>query len=248
MRYFTKEWYNNTIVSEMCFQMRKDRKAATFSEKFFESLYESQKSWYVKHLKRASKHTKTVFDQSAAEAEFVANYKENLAFVKSSLPEEILVKVADVRVLALGIAEYDVLTEITRFCGRVNRQCEQVRQNYEEITEALAEKLGWYPINSLNMLANAPIAFAERSEECFSLKTSPEVTEIACNLTLKAPFHVVSGDEKELVGAMILHFELLPLSAGELPLEFSLLCAKENGDLVEFTVQMNDFEIEDQKA
>ena len=71
----------------MCFSLRKSNRATSLSDKFFEKLYNSEKSWYAKHLKRAAKFTRTPFDKTAAEAEFDQNYKDNLEFVKS-LPDE----------------------------------------------------------------------------------------------------------------------------------------------------------------
>ena len=101
MKYFTEEWYHNTLISQMCFSLRKSNRATSLSDKFFEKLYNSEKSWYAKHLKRAAKFTRTPFDKTAAEAEFDQNYKDNLEFVKS-LPDEITSKIADMRIFALG--------------------------------------------------------------------------------------------------------------------------------------------------
>ena len=242
MKYFTAQWHRDTITAEMCFQMRKDSKAGAFSEKLFTSLYESQKNWYVKHLKRAAKHLKQPFDPKAAEAEYEANYKENLDYIRANLPAEILNKVADHRVLALGVAEYDVLMEITRFCGGVNHRCELVREEYEASLEALAEQIGWLKINMLGKIANAPIASVSLADGRLTVVTSPEITEIACTLTL-SDADANLPEWESLIGTVILYHELLDEGNGRYSL--SLLCEKEDGSFLEATAHMKDIEIEE---
>ena len=156
MKYFTEEWYHNTLISQMCFSLRKSNRATSLSDKFFEKLYNSEKSWYAKHLKRAAKFTRTPFDKTAAEAEFDQNYKDNLEFVKS-LPDEITSKIADMRIFALGTVSYEMADELTRFCGKLNRECESIQTEYENSLDTLANEIGWTPINMLNALPDAEI-------------------------------------------------------------------------------------------
>ncbi|MBQ8407853.1 MAG: hypothetical protein IJY39_03220 [Clostridia bacterium] len=246
MKYFTKEWYRDTLVAQMCFQIRKDAKAAKHSDKYFNSLYSAQKSWFVKHLKRAAKHTHTPFDVSAAEKEFEANYQENLDFVTGSLPSEILERVADVRILALGCAEQNLLLEITRYCGQVNRKCEKICEDYDAEVEKLADKTGWLKINSLNMLSNAPIRSIDVSAvNRWVIETSPEVTEIACRLTLIEPV-LDEGSFHALNGATILYFELLPAESDD-KMTFSLLCESKSSELIELSFTVADLEAEEIK-
>lgn len=244
MKYFTKEWYHDSLVAQMCFQIRKDFKAAKHSDKYFHSLYEAQKSWFVKHMKRAAKHTRSQFDLVAAETEFEANYQENLEFVRSSLPSEILEKVADVRVLALGCAEQDILLEITRYCGQINRKCEKISEDYDAIVENIAAQVGWYKINSLNKLSNAPVLKADlATPNRWVIETSPEVTEIACKLTLIDPQNRCE-DTASLEGLTILYFELLP-AEHDAKWTFSMLCERKDQSLVEIEIAISDFEIEE---
>ena len=241
MRYFTKEWYNDTLLAEICFQMRSTSQAEKFSEKHFKSLYEGQKKWFMRSEKLIAKQNKVKFDSEAAEAAFEANHNENLEFIKQNIPSDILAKVADVRVLAMGSASYEVFHEITRYCGQVNRRCEAVKEEYDREVEGLAEKLGWYKINSLNWILNSPISAAEDSENGnFIITTSPAYTEIACKVTLSGARGALCPDE--LVGATILHLEILPDGEG---LELNLLCMAKGGALVEFSAQASDVEVEE---
>lgn len=238
MKYFTKEWYKDTILAEMCFQIKHTSNAEKFSEKYFNSLYKAQKKWFVKNEKHIARFTKTAFDPVAAESAFEASFNENLEFVKTNLPAEILEKVADVRVLAMGSASYDVTQAITRFCGQVNRRCEAVKEDYDAEVEKLAETMGWYKINLLNMLNNAPLTLAESdSEGNFILETSPEYTEIACRVTLTSP-EILECDEN-LVGAQILHFEILPNGEND-RVRLNLLCRTPNENFVFFSATASD--------
>ena len=242
MRYFTKDWYNDTVLAEMCFQIKGSHKAEKFNEKYFNSLFEAQKSWFVKTEKRTCKYTGKAFDKAAAEAEFEANFNENLEYVKSKLPPDILASVADVRLLAIGSASHEVREAIVRFCGQVNRRCERVRNDYDSENERLAEIIGWYKVNSLNMIVGAPILSAEMSGEDFVITTSAEFTGVACRVTLS---HAnVSDISEHLIGSSPLYIELLP-TATEGELELNLLCSTDDGKSAELSVTACDIETEE---
>ena len=240
MKYFTKEWFDATILAGMCFQIKKSTKAETFSEKYFLSLYKDQKKWFVKNEKFIAKHNKVKFDLAAAEAAFDANYNENLDYVKANLPENILKKVADVRILALGSATSAITDEITRFCGGVNRLCEKVVDDYDQEVEALAEKLGWERINLLKKLSNSAIELCQaEGNGNFAFATSAEYTGVPCRVDLMGA-KVIQCDDG-LVGSAVAHYELLPAENGRLI--FSALCQNLDGTLLEFSAEMDDLEV-----
>ena len=239
MRYFTKQWYNDTVLAEMCFQIKSSPKAERPDEKYFKSLYSAQESWFVRNEKRTAKFAKLPFDKAAAEAKFAENFNENLEYVKANLPEDILSRVADVRLLAIGSASYETTQAIVRYCGQVNRRCEAVKEEYESANEKLADSIGWYKINSLNLITNAKIASAEQVGEDFVITTSPEYTDIACKVTLSSA-KVCCLDEKA-VGASVLFIELLPTET-EGEIELNLLCATEDGKSAELSLLAKDIE------
>ena len=240
MRYFTKDWYNDTVLAEMCFQVKHSSKAAKFNEKYFQSLYTAQKKWFVKNEKRTATYTGTAFDQAASEAKFDASFNENLEYVTTKLPPDILANVADVRLLAIGTATYDVTQAITRFCGQVNRRCEAVKSDYDEENEKVAERIGWYKVNTLNFITNAPIISAHKHGDDFIITTSAEYTGVACEVTLKNA-RIARCDE-QVIGSATLFIELLP-AENENELELNLLCSDENGKSCEFSAVAADIEI-----
>lgn len=242
MRYFTKEWYNDSLVAEMCFQLRKTDRAGVFSDKYFEKLYALEKRVYIKHLKRAAKFERRKFDEGAASLEFDSNFKENLAFVKANLPSEILDGVKDVRVLALGSATYEIVDKITRFSGMKNRQCEAVKRKYEEATDDVVERLGGVMPPLLRELTGSPVAMAS-GDGCGNvvIETSHEYTGVALRVTLENA-DLIEHDTCAH-GAMICNYELLSLENGKL--EFSILTISVNSTLHVITAVGDSFRIEE---
>ena len=239
MKYFTKEWFADTILAGMCFQVRKSSKASKFSEKYYLSLYKEQKKWFVKNEKFIAKHNKEKFDLAAAEAAFEANYNENLEYVKANLPESILSRVADVRVLALGSAESDIVDDITRFCGQVNARCERLTDDYKEELATLGESVGWAKLNTATNLLNSAIEKCECDGNNFVFATSAEYTEVACRVDLIDA--KVKVCDEGLVGSAVAAFELLPAENGEII--FSALCQKLDGTLIEFSATAKGIEV-----
>ena len=236
MKYFTKEWYRDSLASDICFQLNSSSKAAKFSEKHFSSLYSAQEKWSVKQSKRFSR---SEFSVEKAREEFKKNYEENLAFVKNALPDEILNSVADVRLLALGVADGNTVQAIARHCGKLARKCEKVQNDYDERLEALAEEIGWLKINTLNLIIGAPIACALRDGDKFVIETSADNTDIACRLELLGA-EIASGTG--VIDATVLQTEIL--REGE-RLELNLLCEKADGSLCEFSAALDSFEVEE---
>ena len=242
MRYFTKEWYTDSLVAQMCFQLRKTDRAGTFSEKYFEKLYALEKKMYLKHLKRAAKFERRKFDVEAAGAEFDSNYEDNLAFVNANMPSEILDEVKDVRVLALGSATYDVAAQITRFCGQADRKCEAVKRKYDDATDEVVERLGGVMPPLLSELTGAPIASASGDGEGgVVITTSHEYTGTALRITLENA--TLTEFDPLAIGAMISNYEILVVEEGKF--EFSLLSISEKSTLHVITAVGDSFKVEE---
>ena len=240
MKYFTKEWYADTILADMCFQLKKSSKAEKFNEKYFLSLYNAQKKWFIRSEKYIAKHNKTTFDIASAEANFEANHLENLEYVKANIPQSTLEKVADIRVLALGSASAEVVDEIVKYCGQVDRRCEKVSDEYDAEVEKLAESIGWEKINMLNRISNSAIEIARLEDNGnFVFATSAEYTGVSCRVDL-IEAKVLTCDDG-LIGSAVAHFEILRAENGALV--FSALCQKLDGSLIEFSAEMTDLEV-----
>ncbi len=241
MRYFTKEWYNDTVIAEMCFAFRKTQKADAYSDKFFEKLYAIEKKAYLRHCKRAAKFERRKFDPIVSGQEFDANYEENLAFVKANLPDEILSDIKDLRVLALGSVTYEMAARITRYCGQINNKCEATKRRYEEATDEVVDRMGGCIPALFGELEGAPIASVKVEDGKGTITTSHEYTGTALRISLTGAKLVESDDGLE--GAMIHRYELLP--SGESGIELSLLAIGDDSSLRTLTFTADLVEIEE---
>ncbi len=225
MRYFTKEWYNDTMVADMCFQLRKTERASVLSDTFFEKLYAVEERAYLKFAKRAAKSSHAYFDKDATRKEFADNYRENLEFVKKNLPEDILCDVKDIRVLALGSATHDIAMRITRFCGKKNRQCESIERSYENDSEAADEALGSHAnaLLSLNGSQISSLSHCENGDILLSYSSNGEST---ASLRLKNT-ELTEGAEN-IEGMAVVRHEVLLSEKG---FEFSLLLLSDDSSL-----------------
>lgn len=70
------------------------------------------------------------FDPEQAKANFEKTFSVSLNTFKENLPDDILQKVADIRVLALGIASQEVKQEITRYCKQNEKRFASARKDY----------------------------------------------------------------------------------------------------------------------
>ena len=228
MRYFTKEWYNDTLVADMCFQLRKNESASVYSDKFFERLYAVEERAYAKYCKRQARAARVGFDKDAAAREFAENYKENLAFVKANLPEDILADVKDIRVLALGTATNDIAIRITRFCGKKNRLCEAAEREYNNASEEADEKVGGAVAQRLLSLTGAEIISIENNGENAIFSFRPAESEQTLSITLQNA--TLTESDGSPVGSAVIKYELL--TQGENGYEFSLLTLTKDSSLL----------------
>ena len=234
MKFFTEEWYHDTLVSQMCFTLRKSMRAATFNEKFFESLYKSEKKKYARSIKFICKISKKPFDLESAEKDFETNYHDNLEFVKS-FPYEITSKIADIRVFALGVVEYGIFDEITRYCGQINRKCEKVKRDYDDHVVSFGEEIGWKKIDTLSLLHEAEI-----SE--FKLCGDDLVISSLTNSFEMTLYNEKTPLSEKYQNATILAYEL-DKDEQSSKLTLSLLSETLDGELFSDTLCFDDFEM-----
>ena len=172
MKFFTPEWYHDLLISELCFSIRKSFRAAKMNEKYFNSLYASEKKKHVRSMKFISKYRKEPFDLKKAEESYDEIYKDNLEFVKT-FPCEITEKIADIRIFALGVVEYSIYDEITRYCGQVKRKCDKIGRDYSDHLESFGEEIGWAKLDKLSVLndQNPEISECELRENDLVIKS-----------------------------------------------------------------------------
>ena len=240
MKYFTKEWYNDTLVAQMCFQLRKNESAGVFSEKFFNKLYALEKKTYIKFRKKTAKFERKPIDLQAFEAEFDESYNQNFSFVEKNLPEEILNDVKDIRVLALGSATYEIAGRITRHCGQITNRCEAVKRKYEEASDLAAERMGGRIPPLFAELVGLPIDSVTQNDDCVTVITSDKHGDAPNKVTLKNA--TVTHIDNGVSGSLVCNYELI--AADNEKIEFSMLLMSDDSTLAELTVIADSVEIE----
>ena len=242
MKYFTEQWYNDTLVANMCFQLRKSAKAATYSDDYFEKLYKKEQKVYLKYTKRMSKWLKEKYDEADAIADFESNYKTNYSFINDNLPSEISSQIADMRILALGTATYDVAAQITKFCGTIDRKCAKVLEEYENSTGEIAEKYGFEKANKFYALNDNMATRVDVDNDALIIELDPNTVDVENGQT----------DYFELEDANIICGQLnteLTILCHELSIQeddsdrlvLSLLCKSNDGEFSEFSVSFSNF-------
>ena len=218
MKYFTKEWYNDSLVADMCFQLRKTEKAAKYSDKFYEKLYAVEEKAYIRYRKHELKVLKQSKTADEMKEEFRQSTITNLEFVKKNLPEEILKDIADVRILGLGSVTDEMHTKITKYCGRLHSKCKSAERHYEEESDEAFAVIDGKTSKILSDLAGAELMSINHDAEITTFELSTDYADISITLT-----NASATEENTFVkGGFVVKTELI--CNEEKRFEFSLLC------------------------
>ena len=135
MRYFTREWYESIQEDAMIFDVRGDRRAAVFSEAFFQSLYDQkQREWLASAQERAME----IFGEEWPE-EFQASpamYRRTKAFKKA---RQVYLRVRN-KVLKGIQRDVNEAALKAGFADWYQRELDQIEENYpREILDGVAD-------------------------------------------------------------------------------------------------------------
>ncbi|SDI51206.1 hypothetical protein [Desulfosporosinus hippei] len=127
MHYFTKEWYE--LETSAHSGLEKDKQAEAISEEYFQELYKQKfeellKELQIVHEEIALKYQTLkegqikyeLVNRKKVAENFYQSCLENQSRIKNTLPEEILKKIADIRIFVLHKATRQVIEEVTQFC------------------------------------------------------------------------------------------------------------------------------------
>lgn len=97
-----------------------------------DALEEARKAYYERR-EEAKKYfsDRSAFDPEQEKKNFRRSVKNNIAVLKKKLPEEILQKTADIRVLALNKASLEVKREITKYCRQNEKLVRSAMDAYQ---------------------------------------------------------------------------------------------------------------------
>lgn len=105
MRLLTKEWYQTMTDSGLGVQLVSDDRAAVFSEALYQQLREEKLHQWLDDQRE---YLEEAYDEAAERQSFAEFHSRELEEFQNRTPEKILHKVADIRVLALGLCTEEV--------------------------------------------------------------------------------------------------------------------------------------------
>lgn len=163
MKYCTKEWYETTQKTGFHLLLTVNEKAEKFSEEFYRYVYAQREKEQLEiaegsskarfedyfdqldfpnleeYNKAREKFTPPKFAPEDVKAKFAKAQEYNIELLERSLPEYILEKVADIRVLALDYCTNEVKWLIENFCKENE---EKTERTMDELMEAEKREFG----------------------------------------------------------------------------------------------------------
>ncbi|MBE6886359.1 MAG: DUF4085 family protein [Ruminococcaceae bacterium] len=133
-----KEWLDvRKAVSEVPFE---DIFPEEFHAEYFDgtpiekSIFEEMEKDYFERREQARINFQNIpaFDAALEKKNFHQSFLDHIKRLRENLPESILQKVADIRVLALDFASREIKQEITQFCKQNGKMCESAMTGYQK--------------------------------------------------------------------------------------------------------------------
>lgn len=115
MKLLTKAWYQTMQDSGLGVQLRADERAATFSEELFRELWEEKLSDWLEFRREFCTDFGEAYDKAGECRGFEESYQRELEVLRTRTPEKILQKVADIRLMALGVCTEEVFGEMKAY-------------------------------------------------------------------------------------------------------------------------------------
>ena len=202
-----------------------------------ESDFEEAKKAYFEQREQARINFDNLpsFDSEQGKKNFKKSYFNNLKYLKNNLPEPILLKVADIRVLALDYASREVKQEITQFCKQNEKSIheamaayqKQYREQFKIDAPAFAEKLSLHDCEVLSCRKT-------RNDVVMVLDNSESFTRI-CKIKMKN-CDVIKQDAP-LHGAWCLYEEIY--KSGE---KYEIHFLMQKNKLIDYIIAADDLE------
>lgn len=115
MKLLTKEWYMTMHNSGLGVMLRADDRAAVFSEELYRQVREEKRNNWLADQRELQEYLEEPYDEAAACQSFAELYDRELEEFRTRTPEKILEKVADVRMLALGLCTEEVYRDFKQY-------------------------------------------------------------------------------------------------------------------------------------
>ena len=122
MRLLTKEWYQTMTDSGLGVQLVTDDRAAVFSEALYQQLREEKLHQWLDDQRELRAYLEEPYDEAAERQSFAEFHSRELEEFQTRTPAQILAKVADIRVLALGLCTEEVYRDFEDYRALCEKQ------------------------------------------------------------------------------------------------------------------------------
>ncbi len=130
MRYLTKEWYYTMNDSGLGVCLEADERAAACAEEVYQTLRSEKLARWLRDREEVCEVLREPFDPEGEKRRFDEFCKGELERYRARMPERILSKVADLRVLALGFCTEEVLQDFEGFRRESQETAERIFREY----------------------------------------------------------------------------------------------------------------------
>jgi len=132
MKFFTKEWYQTMQNTGLGCLLEVETDAEKFSETYYRRLYHQEKEKWLFDRAEICEYLQEPFDKSREKKLFDMARRIQRQQYELNLPEYILEKIADIRVLALNRCSKPVKEMIDSFAEDCKNKMEKVFEDYQE--------------------------------------------------------------------------------------------------------------------
>ena len=140
MKYMTKEWYEKCQNTGLHGCIGTTRKAETFSEEYFEKVYARNMRKHRRWEQEVCEILGNPYDEAATDERTEEQYRCQLQRLKDFLPEDIMNRTADLRVLALDIASREVKALLKDWCEQNERETKAAQEAYWAMEKEAVEE------------------------------------------------------------------------------------------------------------
>ncbi|SHI37767.1 DUF4085 family protein [Clostridium intestinale] len=231
MNYFNKEWCESCQRIGLHLILEEDKQAEIFSEEYFQQLYNQKLIEFLDSWKEIASITNKPFDKENLTKQFEDSFIYNQEYTKKLLPQDILIKIADIRVYVLNKATHQVINDVALFCEYnkqlVERTIKQYNKHYKKVLNSFNKNV----IENIHF-HDCIITDIRQSEESLSITfdNSNGFTDI-----YEVQFHnyKLINQDNLLKYSWWLHDEIY-ITNGKY--ELQVLLENKNSNLVEFSV------------
>ena len=129
MKYLTKKWYESLQKINMNLLIEIAKEAETFSEEYYKKVYQEEERRWIE-LQNTIKSINSK-DVNKDKESFKHIQEQIIKKLENNVPDYILKKVADIRVLALGKASSIVKKELDKYCKKQKVIVEKAMKEYK---------------------------------------------------------------------------------------------------------------------